>query len=242
MPSNREVKFWTVYFVTVILAAIFFVVFLFSTNSFSDEYKKKIRIAFVGDSITGGQFPDDLKNLLGKKFRMSVYVSHKNGARSDVVRRLLQVSLVDSVIKGFHFDYVVVYAGLNDCISPGGVKGASSAFSSLLEMMQLIKANGATPIIIKHHPWRVGVNDGDRNRICSAAYNSMVDELIIQKSMENTVFAVDTSSLSCAVTDSCIPGYLSSHYDAGDGVHLNRLANKILAIEIYKAVDWDARR
>jgi len=239
MPSHREVKFWTVYFVAVILAAVFFVVFLFSSNSFSDEkYKKKVRIAFVGDSITGGQFPEDLKNLLGKKFRTSVdaYVSYRKGARSDVVKRLLNVVLIDSVLKGYHYDYVVIYSGINDCIS--GREGNSRdgvAFANTVDMVGMIERNGAIPIVIKHHPWHA--HEFGNNFMCSIGYNDLLEEKFM-----TTVVLIDTDFLSCSNRGNCIPGVLDSQYDAGDGLHLNRLANKILAKEIYLSVEWDVSR
>jgi lysophospholipase L1-like esterase len=173
-----------------------------------------IRLGFVGDSITSGQYPRLLRNLHGKDAGIRVFA--RKNAKVDTIWRYMR-ELKSSSYRPTH---VFIYGGINDCVS-GHPDAVTRVLKRMDDLSNVALDIGAIPVIIKHHGWRghvMGKHFG-----CSEEVNKWLSLF--------PVSVVDVSSMS-------VNGFLKAEYDGGDGLHLNYAGERKLAHLIYNQVHW----
>ncbi len=118
---------------------IYFSIFL-SCVVVADEHERPLRIAFVGDSITEGQYPRILQKLLGSQVQIKVRA--KRGARLNKIHLLLKETMRDPTFSPTH---IIVYGGTNDCT---GGSPLHKIKKSLNILRNLAETSGDVHIII----------------------------------------------------------------------------------------------
>jgi len=106
---------------------------------------QKINAFFFGDSVTAGNYPKWTKGLT-QEYKFSVFA--KNGARARYIYQIMKVVLtLDSIDKP---DCIIVYAGINDCVS-GKISDAEKAKSSISDIIELARSRSFHIFVFKLH-------------------------------------------------------------------------------------------
>jgi hypothetical protein len=206
---------------------------------------KEIRVALVGDSLmSGAWFAGSLYNffLVNDWYEWDWDADFETGAnvyidaftRSGHEVSSLSGELSDALGR-FKSTHVVLYGGINNCVRYGNSpeKNAKNVVTGLVWFIQHVRNHGAEVIVVKHHPWKGSWrNKKNKGWECSLLVNDWIDGEAL---MVDGAQIVDTSSLGFGEL-------LAEQYDAGDGLHLNRLGQTALAQIIQKQIGWQNDR
>lgn len=174
----------------------------------------QFKIACIGDSLTASSYPAILKQICKNRCQVKTWAT-PGATEEDVMIHLLKA--LDS---DFDSTHVVVYSGINDCMnSPNKWK---EHYEGLAFFTSLILDNGKIPIVISHHAW-------SRKSVKGNQCSTRINELMFSKLKARVV---NTSSLSDKAK-------LLSDYDAGDGLHLNKLGYRKLAQLVWQAISGE---
>jgi lysophospholipase L1-like esterase len=167
-------------------------------------------VAFVGDSITAGYYPEIAAKALHTPL-------HRYAIPGAQIKRLCK--LVDKALAKKP-TYVVLYAGLNDCADANS--DPYVVFYRLERLVRKIEFSGSTPVVVKHHGW-FGKPKSWHGSACSYLLNGLMESR-----WEGYIRMVDTRYLADQEDT------LLKEYDAGDGLHLNYKGHKELARMVVK--------
>lgn len=160
----------------------------------------------VGDSISDDGYADAVQGEL--EHCAKVFIHGVKNSKSEPLYNF--VSDYESRV-----DYLVWYAGINDCMSGRNGRNLSKWAESIVDLGRDRKFK---VLIVKHHPWSGYESCDERCRRCSRLYNREVDRIVGES---NFAFSVDTSLLGNN-------GFLKKKYDSGDGLHLSNRGKIVL--------------
>lgn len=174
------------------------------------------RVAFVGDSITTGQYPIVVYDLLRQRCemqggRLTFTRLARKGASTKAIQRYFGDVL--SRDEGLKPSYIVLYGGLNDCLRGQG-HPEKRVIRRLREMIDAAYDEKVELVVLKLHV----------ESECSAKVNSWLDSV-------ERAQVVDTLGLRKRVDG-------RGRMISGDGIHLTYSGNRALAEMVYKQVDW----
>lgn len=186
-----------------------------------DPSSDKIRIACVGDSITGGTFyPDDLWMLLGTNYTVGNFGVGGTAASLDSISPYMQQSEFQRA-KHFQPNIVIIMLGTNDAnaiITPNN----GSFVSSYVKLVEEFQALSTQPKIWLVKPPPVFSNGTTPS---AELLNSHILPGIEQVALQTNSPIIDVYS---AVSNS------SQFFP--DGVHPDPDGSKLIANEIYRAI------
>jgi acyl-CoA thioesterase-1 len=181
----------------------------------------KIRVACVGDSITGGtNYPDDLWMLLGENFTVGNF--GVPGSTASVDSENPYINNVESQdAKHFQPNIVVIMLGTNDANSQ--IKPNNGSFvSDYVRLVETFQSLPTKPQVYLVKPPPVFCN----GTTPSAEYlGSTVIPTIEQAAQETNVPIIDVNS-ALANNSNLFP----------DGVHPNSEGANLIAYEVYRAI------
>ena len=214
-----------------------------------------LRVAVIGDSLVSGKwfteyFWDKFIRYADYNFDLDYYElapDVRNFARESVGVSGLFEQMWDA-LREFNPTHVVMYGGVNDCMKPGHTpeKNAEYVIQLLEAMIYHVQEAGVHPVIVEHHPWQHSrVDPEGKGYECSTLVNEWIEG---ERLMPDGAWPVSTRALgscdhayeTCACDDdTCVERWqLDSRCDAGDGLHLSRIGQSILAEIIWGQVDW----
>lgn len=186
-----------------------------------------VRIAALGDSQTtedGNSYVPFLRQQISSD-RFSVTTFAHAGWKSDQVR-----TLWDDHVKNGGFQTVVIFAGVNDLTVTD--RTASDVFANLQIMYSDAISRNIKIVAIGVPPWSNYENSTKAKERRTLELNQRIEAFVDQNPAHMRF--IDATSLMHS------SGYLprlATRFDSGDGLHLSTTGDRLLAAEVYKAVE-----
>lgn len=186
-----------------------------------------VRIAALGDSQTteeGNSYVPFLRQHVSSD-RFSVTTFAHAGWMTDQVR-----TLWDDEIKNGGFDAVVLFAGINDLSATD--RSASEIFANLRSMYTDAISRNFKIVAVGVPPWSNYHTSTKVKETRTTELNQQIEAFVAAN--PGQMRFIDTYSLMHS--SGYIPR-LATRFDSGDGLHLSVAGDRLLAAEVYKAVE-----
>jgi lysophospholipase L1-like esterase len=163
-----------------------------------------LRIGMIGDSLTAGRYPDELRSILKDRFSRLAFERYGGaGFGIDRLSSLFETKILGSATP---YDVLILQGGLNDIAS-----GAAAVEENLKLLIGCARDRGILVVVLTTTPWANSHSWSAEGQRQSNALN----DWILNQAREGVV-AVDLSSLGAGM-----PPVLRTEFDFGDHGHLN---------------------
>jgi lysophospholipase L1-like esterase len=191
------------------------------------RYATGLLWGFAGDSITNGSTASN--SVYSYPAQSLMMVGGLNG-RPDSIEAgtpgdtsTLLLARIDTTLNAYSLGGLVILIGTNDA---GASVSASTFASNVTSIIAKAKAKGCPVVLCTVPPRASGASSTIHNLI--RAYNAWIR-------IFGAMYGCEIADVYAGLVDTTT-GYLTSGYDAGDGIHPNDLGHQKIAIEVAKAM------